>query len=187
MDKKQRRRLRTMLAELDTGERNRLTSKAAKLRKAALRTRKAGEGRPQLDDFLLELVAPAMDDVSGSPETGSGPEHESPSAAGGPRGVVAGISTGACVVRLDDGEVPAILPRDLAGRQRSDLAVGDEVLLERRGEDHRVVAMLPRRSLLARADPHVAERRRAIAANVDLVVVVVAAEAPPLHPRLIHR
>lgn len=187
MDKKQRRRLRTMLAALDTGERNRLTRKAAKLRKAALRTRKAGEGRPELDDFLLELVAPAMDDMGGSPGAGTGPEREPASTAGGPRGVVAGISAGACVVRLDDGEVPAILPRDLADRQQSDLAVGDEVLLERRGEDHRVVAVLPRRSLLARADPHVAERRRAIAANVDLVVVVVAAEAPPLHPRLIDR
>ena len=31
------------------------------------------------------------------------------------------------------------------------------------------------------------QRRRAIAANVDLVVVVVAAQAPPLHPRLIDR
>jgi ribosome biogenesis GTPase len=83
--------------------------------------------------------------------------------------------------------VPAALPPDLAGRQRSELAVGDAVLVERRGGTHRVTAVLPRRSLLARADPHVAQRRRAIAANVDLVVVVVAAEAPPLHPRLIDR
>jgi ribosome biogenesis GTPase / thiamine phosphate phosphatase len=50
-----------------------------------------------------------------------------------------------------------------------------------------VTAVLPRRSLLVRADPHVAQRRRAIAANIDIVVVVVAAEAPPLHPRLIDR
>ena len=88
---------------------------------------------------------------------------------------------------LGGGEVAATLPADLAGRQQSDLAVGDEVLVERRGDSHRVTAVLPRRSLLARADPHVAQRRRAIAANVDLVVVVVAAEAPPLHPRLIDR
>ena len=59
--------------------------------------------------------------------------------------------------------------------------------LERVGGGRRVAAVLPRRSLLARADPHVAQRRRAIAANIDLVVVVVAAEAPPLHPRLIDR
>ena len=42
MDKKQHRRLKTMLAELDNGERLRLTKKATKLRQAALRTQKPG-------------------------------------------------------------------------------------------------------------------------------------------------
>ena len=98
-----------------------------------------------------------------------------------------GIVAGACTVLLDGVEVAATLTADLAGRQQSDLATGDEVLVERRDDSHRVIAVLPRRSLLARADPHVAQRRRAIAANVDIVVVVVAAEAPPLHPRLIDR
>ena len=111
----------------------------------------------------------------------------SATAAGDARGVVTGIAAGVCTALLDGVEVTAVLPRDLAGRQQSDLAVGDDVLLERQGEGHRVTAVLARRSLLARADPHVAQRRRAIAANVDLVVVVVAAEAPPLHPRLIDR
>jgi ribosome biogenesis GTPase / thiamine phosphate phosphatase len=181
MDKKQRRRLRTMLAELDAGERNRLTKRAAKLRKAALRTQRPGGRRPELDDFLLELVAPEPGDDR-SPANAA-----SLAAAGAEQGVVTGIVAGACTVLLGDDELPAMLPDDLAGRQQSDLAVGDEVFVERRGEDHRVTAVLPRRSLLARADPHVARRRRAIAANVDLVVVVVATEAPPLHPRLIDR
>ena len=183
MDKKQRRRLRSLLAELDTGERNRLTKRAAKLRKAALRTHKPGGPRLELEDFLLELVGAELDDgPDGTPR---------PGAAAGDRGVVTGIVAGACTVLLgDDGsrrEVPAALPPDLAGRQQSELAVGDNVLVEQQGEVHRVSAVLPRRSLLARADPHVPQRRRAIAANVDLVVVVVAAQAPPLHPRLIDR
>jgi ribosome biogenesis GTPase len=181
MDKKQRRRLKTALAELDNGERLRLTKRATKLRRAALRTQKPGARRPELDEFLFELVAP---------ELGARPEEAALQAAEAPGavyGVVTGIVAGACTVLLADGEVAATLPADLAGRQQSDLAVGDEVLVERRGEDHRVIAVLPRRSLLARADPHVAQRRRAIAANVDIVVVVVAAEAPPLHPRLIDR
>ena len=181
MDKKQRRRLKTALAQLDNGERLRLTKRATKLRRAALRTQKPGARRPELDEFLFELVAP---------ELGAGPEEAALQAAEAPgavNGVVTGIVAGACTVLLGDGEVAATLGADLAGRQQSDLAVGDEVLVERRGQDHRVIAVLPRRSLLARADPHVAERRRAIAANVDLVVVVVAAEAPPLHPRLIDR
>jgi ribosome biogenesis GTPase len=105
--------------------------------------------------------------------------------------VVTGIAAGVCTLLIDDApggeDVHATLSPELAGRQQSELAVGDHVLVERRGNAHRVTAVLPRRSLLARADPHVPQRRRAIAANVDLVVVVVAAQAPPLHPRLIDR
>ena len=181
MDKKQRRRLETMLAELDNGERLRLRRRATKLRRAAMRAQKPGARPPELDEFLLELVAP---------ELGAGQEDAALSAAaaaGAETGMVTGIIAGACTVRLGDVEVAATLPADLAGHQQSDLAVGDEVLVERRDDSHRVTAVLPRRSLLARADPHVAQRRRAIAANIDIVVVVVAAEAPPLHPRLIDR
>ena len=69
MDKKQRRRLKSLLAELDTGERNRLTKRAAKLRKAALRTQRPGDRRPELEDFLLELVG---EDLAGGPATAPG-------------------------------------------------------------------------------------------------------------------
>ena len=181
MDKQQRRRLKTVLAGLDNGERLRLTRRATKLRRAALRTQKTGARRPELDEFLLELVEPELD---------TGPQEAdlpAAAAAGDRKGVVTGIVAGACTVLLGDGEVAATLSADLAGHQQSDLAVGDEVLVERRNDSHRVTAVLPRRSLLTRADPHVAQRRRAIAANVDSVVVVVAAAAPPLHPRLIDR
>ncbi len=180
MDKKQRRKLKTMLAELDNGERLRLTKRATKLRKAAMRTQKPGARRPELDEFLFELVAP---ELAAEPD-GAG---RAAAAAAGAKGVVTGIVAGACRVLLDGVEVPATLPADLAGRQQSCLATGDEVLVERRDGAHRVTAVLPRRSLLARADPHVAQRRRVIAANVDIVAVVVAAAAPPLHPRLIDR
>jgi ribosome biogenesis GTPase len=193
MDKKQRRRLRSMLAELDTGERNRLTKRAAKLRKAALRTRRPGGPKLELEDFLLELVGAEFGDGDqpgggdGFEPGADGPAEALIAASASERGIVTGITAGACTVLLEGGEASAALPRDLAGRQQSDLAVGDDVLVNRMHEDHRVTAVLPRRTLLARADPHVGQRRRAIAANVDLVVVVVAAEAPPLHPRLIDR
>jgi len=192
MDKKQRRRLRSLLAELDTGERNRLTRRAAKLRKAALRTHKPDGRRPELEDFLLELVAAEMDDeAAGAGPAAAAMDHTALATGAAPGGVrqavVGGIAAGVCTVLLDGGEVTAALSPDLAGRQQSELAVGDDILVERRGDGHRVAAVLPRRSLLARADPRVPRRRRAIAANVDLVVVVVATEAPPLHPRLIDR
>ena len=129
MDKKQRRRLKTMLAELDNGERLRLTKRATKLRKAALRTQKPGARRPEVDEFLFELVAPELG--------GDGPndaELQAAAAAGAGRGVVTGIVAGACTVLLDGDEVAASLPADLAGRQQSDLADGDEVLVEPRGD-----------------------------------------------------
>jgi ribosome biogenesis GTPase len=90
-------------------------------------------------------------------------------------------------VQAGGDSLDAVLPADLTRRQQSGLAVGDEVLLEPLGEGHRVAAVLPRRSLLTRADPHDARRARAIAANIDVVVVMVAAKAPPLHARLIDR
>ncbi len=173
-----------MLAELDNGERLRLTRRATKLRQAALRTQKPGARRPELDEFLLELVAPGARRRTGTTAAScKRPPRPAPTtAASSPASSPAPAPCCSTASRST-----ATLPRDLAGRQQSDLAVGDEVLVERRDDSHRVIAVLPRRSLLARADPHVAQRRRAIAANVDLVVVVVAAEAPPLHPRLIDR
>ncbi len=187
MDKRQRRRLRDLLAKLDTGERDRLTKRAAKLHKAALRTMTGDARRPELQDFLLGL----LDDQ----EKAAAGFAASPGAAAAPpagldgsrRGTVVGVTAGACLVQAGDDSLEAVLPADLTRRQQSGLAVGDEVLLEPFGEGHRVTAVLPRRSLLTRSDPHDARRSRAIAANVDIVVVVVAAKAPPLHPRLIDR
>lgn len=187
MDKRQRRRLRDLLADLDVGERSRLTKRAAKLRKAALRTMTGDARRPELEDFLLRLLdeqEEAAADFAAAPgDAGAAPADLD----GSRRGAVIAVAAGACVVQAGGDSLDAVLPADLTRRQQSGLAVGDEVLLEPRGEGHRVTAVLPRRSLLTRADPHDARRSRAIAANVDIVVVVVAAKAPPLHPRLIDR
>ena len=186
MDKRQRRRLRDLLAGLDVGERNRLTKRAAKLHKAALRTMTGDARRPELQDFLLRLLDEQEKAAAGF---AAAPSVAAPPAGldGSRRGTVIAVTAGACVVQAGDDVLDAVLPADLTRRQQSGLAVGDEVLLEPFGESHRVTAVLPRRSLLTRADPHDARRSRAIAANVDIVVVVVAAKAPPLHPRLVDR
>jgi ribosome biogenesis GTPase / thiamine phosphate phosphatase len=176
-----------MLAGLDTGERNRLTKRAAALRKAAVRALSGNDRRPETEDFLLRLLDEQKAATGATP---GGLERAAalPASPGdGLRGTVVAVSAGACVVQAGEDLLEAGLPADLTRRQQSGLAVGDDVLLEARGEGHRVVAVLPRRSLLVRADPHDARRPRAIAANVDVVVVVVAAKAPPLHPRLIDR
>ena len=101
--------------------------------------------------------------------------------------MVVGIAAGTCRVQTGGEVRDAVLPREIARRQQTLLAVGDEVLLEEYGERLRVTEVLPRRSLLTRADPRDRARVRAIAANIDVVVIVAAAKAPPLHPRLIDR
>jgi len=187
MDKRQRRRLRDLLAKLDTGERDRLTKRATKLRQAALRTMTGDGHRPELEDFLLRLLDEQEEAAAGFAAAPSGAGAPPAGLDGSRRGTVIAVTAGACVVQAGGDSLDAVLPADLTRRQQSGLAVGDEVLLEPLGEGHRVTAVLPRRSLLSRADPHDARRTRAIAANIDVVVVMVAAKAPPLHPRLIDR
>ena len=175
MDKRQRRRLRDLLAKLDAGERDRLTKRATKLRQATLRTMSGDARRPEQEDFLLRLLDEQEAAAAGfaAAPGGAAPPAESD---GSRRGTVIAVTAGACVVQAGGDLLDAALPADLTRRQQSGLAVGDEVLLEPRGEGHRVTAVLPRRSLLTRADPHDPRRARAIAANIDVVVVMVAAK-----------
>jgi ribosome biogenesis GTPase / thiamine phosphate phosphatase len=79
----------------------------------------------------------------------------------------------------------------LSGRERvrcrSDVgvAIGDQVLFS--AQRRRIEEILPRRTVLSRADPHNPRLERVIAANVDLVVHVVSLKDPPLRPGLIDR
>ncbi len=54
-------------------------------------------------------------------------------------------------------------------------------------DEHRVLAVLPRRSVLARNDPRNPRNERVLAANVDVVVIVASVKSPPLRPGLIDR
>ena len=186
MDKKQRKRFKDLLTRLDTGERNRLTKRADKLRKVAMRDLASGARRPELDDFLLLLLDAEQEQAAGF-AAGQDSGAAADGGADGSRGVVVGVAAGTCRVMAGGDLLDVVLPGDLARRQKSGLTVGDEVLFEPFGETQRLTAVLPRRSLLTRADPHDPRRARAIAANIDVVVVMVAAKAPPLHPRLIDR
>lgn len=85
------------------------------------------------------------------------------------------------------------LSAELAARQQSGIAVGDRVVftkLDAKDDDEdlfEVVSVLERSSKLARPDAHDVRQERVVAANVDVVVVVVSVVSPPLHPRLIDR
>lgn len=102
-------------------------------------------------------------------------------------GIVLGVASGRCRVFLDGEELDCIIPPELAVRQKSALAVGDRVTLAGEAGAVRIDGVLPRRSVLARPDPLRKNMQRLVAANIDVVVLVVSLKAPPLRPRLIDR
>jgi ribosome biogenesis GTPase len=69
-------------------------------------------------------------------------------------------------------------------RNQLSVAPGDFVGI---AEGYRVKRVLPRRTFLSRPDPINPRIEKVVAANMDLVVVVVAAADPPLHPGIIDR
>lgn len=83
-------------------------------------------------------------------------------------------------VELDDGEVLDCLTRG----KRSEIACGDRVQVSRASADQGVVeAVDPRSTLVYRSDPY---RQKLIAANVTLIVLVVA-PVPSYHDELLNR
>jgi ribosome biogenesis GTPase len=90
-------------------------------------------------------------------------------------------------VATPTGEVRAVL-RGRSKRNQPRVVVGDVVRLEPEpaGELYGIECVEPRRSLLARRTPE-GRGTRAVAANVDQVVVVAAARSPDPVPQLIDR
>lgn len=99
------------------------------------------------------------------------PEH----LQGGEEALVVGVGPGVCSVRT-----PA---RDRVCRTKKGVVVGDRV----RVDEHRVLAIFPRQTELARSDPRNPNNQRALAANVDIVVIVASVHSPPLRTGLIDR
>lgn len=83
--------------------------------------------------------------------------------------------------------VPARLGADLVLDPTRRPVVGDVVAYVTTDGPPRAVAVLPRRTWLARPDPGNAHRELVLAANVDVAVLVVAAAPAPLRPGLIDR
>lgn len=76
----------------------------------------------------------------------------------------------------------------LPEREESLLAPGDEVYVEREGDEYVVRGIAPRRTRLCRlAGPHERIRIRVLAANVDLLAVVASTTHPPFRPGLVDR
>ena len=98
--------------------------------------------------------------------------------------MVVTLYSGGCRVETARRLYDCVLPSRLARDQRAVVAVGDEVEVVPHGDDYRVAAVLPRRTVLSRPDPHNPRLERMVAANVDVVVQVSSIAEPPLRPAL---
>lgn len=186
--------LTARLAALESNERNKLLKRAAQLRKASQSKQTALSGSRSRSGWTEDGEAPVrLRKTPGLEEyVWRILQQEEPSSAGssqetGNRGLVLGVAKGLCEVLIGDTTAACLLGSDLAATQQSDLAVGDEVFLDRRDGTWIVVGVAPRRTKLSRRDVGNAHRERVIVANVDLVAVVVSVVSPPLHPRIIDR
>lgn len=96
-------------------------------------------------------------------------------------GIVINVSRGRCTVAAGRKLLEAWM-----SRRSAPVVVGDHVKLERSGRDVWLREIEPRTALLSRRDPG-GEGEKLIAANVDVVVLVVTYREPPLKPGLIDR
>lgn len=201
LNKHQKAKLEAILESLPKDEKDRLYEEARRARSDAQKRRRTksretidgerlgrGKRRPDpLIDWVLRLVHKEYAHKRG------GALHEEQSEQLD-QGLVVGLTRRRATVLLE-GETEPMLARlsaDMAGKQQSAIAVGDRVSiteLDLPGEEeqHEVVNVLPRTTKLARPDAHDTRQERVVAANVDVVVIVVSVASPPLHPRLIDR
>ncbi|MCA8963615.1 MAG: ribosome small subunit-dependent GTPase A, partial [Planctomycetes bacterium] len=155
-------------------QRHQISYEEQKRRKADKRERGPQRDRHRGDDdeqgfqkMTRRATAPARD-------AAPPPQPVTPNRAQS-EGTVTWLGRGRARVLTDDGEYEATLRAELATAQRSAIAIGDRVVLHEGDDDQRrVVAVLPRRSELARADGE--HGRHVLAANIDLVVLVLSAE-----------
>jgi ribosome biogenesis GTPase len=190
-----RTRLEATLAGLDPKARRHLSQRAANLQREARAEvraqRRKGFRRagPQPDDALHEWMLWALLQDGGGEAVEPMDAADDGEASEDERvGVVLSAARGAAEVLVgEETMLVAIAPRLLAD-QATLIAVGDEVRLSRRAEDRwELQRVAPRRSRLSRPDPQDPLKERVIAANVDRVVVVVAATSPPMRVGLIDR
>jgi len=159
LDRKQYRILTSKLSKLGNTERRKLYQQAAVIRKAAspLQRRKP--------ESLHDIVFGLLKQEPGA-ESSAGDFAET--------GTVAWVGPKTCHVRELE-----------CGLNGNRVAVGDVVSFDR--ADLLVTSVSPRKTLLSRPDPGNPKSELPIAANVDLVVIVVSVKSPPLHARFIDR
>ena len=189
---RQTKRLKKYFEKQRTREEMKERKRAGKLRRAFRKEK--GETRDRVTEEnwedLLDQHGRRRRPLLSELASAGGPEahgDSGPAVSREDAGTVMSVASGRCRVFLRGEEFDCIVPPELAVRQKSVLAVGDRVLLERAEEVNRIGAVLPRVTVLARPDPLHRHMQRLIAANIDVVIHVVSLKAPVLRPRLIDR
>ncbi len=90
-------------------------------------------------------------------------------------------------VLIDGEEQLCRVAESLTDGRTSVLAPGDEVRVERDGDEYLVTAVRPRHSKLSRPDTLIKEREQVFAANIDLLVVVASAVRPAFKTGVVDR
>lgn len=204
MNKHQRTKLEGILETLSKADRDRVYDLAREQRSAAQKRRRSksretedGEriGGKRRADPLVDWVLRVVEKEYGHAKTVREQESDETDLQEGL--VIELTRRRATVLPLGESDVEKAfhcrLSAELAARQQSGIAVGDRVvytMLDAKDDDEdlfEVVSVLERRTKLARPDAHDVRSERVVAANVDVIVVVVSVVSPPLHPRLIDR
>lgn len=165
---------------------------AAKLRKSMKKkgkrerfdTRRWEDEHESVASYEKKRKGPSLDELAAAAET----TVEASERDDYRDGLVISMTRRYCTVLEGGEERECFLPARLAAAQHIGIAVGDRVLFFAKPDGSLMIhAVEPRRTVLARPDPHNVVKQRVIAANVDFVVNVVSVKSPPLRPRLIDR
>jgi ribosome biogenesis GTPase len=139
------------------------------------------------EEELIELRAKVDDEIRSA--DAQGPNLEMPQ--GWHEGIVTEISTSLYEVDLGDQTMLCAVRGSLTATRTgytNVVAVGDEVWVSPGRAGHGVIErILPRKTVLARPDPHNDDLSQVIVANVDQVLIVSSWEEPPLWLELIDR
>lgn len=149
-----------------------------------------GQVRQKLSRLSQEVTDEDLDDIHELPGKAHPRRSEPPTVASDGssiRGLVVGLGSGHCLVESEGETFSCVLPSRFAAQQRSAVAVGDRVSFSTHGDAYRLTEIYPRRTALSRPDPQNSRLERVIAANADVVSIVVAVKRPPLRPALIDR
>ncbi len=178
--RRQEKRQERDLAKAKSIEEIKTAKAASKLKRAA-----KGKGVARQKNVTEENWDDLPDKRKALTRTPAAPESRAlPHTGEGKEGLVISVSSGLARVFFNGLEIDCTIPPEIAVVQKSSIAVGDQVLFD---DTHRLLEVLPRRSVLARPDPLNPHLQRLVAANIDVVIHVVSVKAPPLRPRLIDR